>query len=132
MAGEETAATAITASVVFNAFSAATNIGAAATSATLAANDAAELTANGFLSDDSKEKLNTANTILGTIATATGVGAGVADSFKEEATALTADASAGTSASTTSPPPNYLSQADADSLDAGMPSCRDSTASWRR
>ena len=120
LAGEETAATAITASVVFNAFSAATNIGAAATSATLAANDAAELTGNGFLSDDSKEKLNTANTILGTIATATGVGAGVADSFKEEATALTADASAGASASTASPPPNYLSQADADSLDAGI------------
>ena len=55
LAGEETAATAITASVVFNAFSAATNIGAAATSATLAANDAAELTGNGFLSDDSKK-----------------------------------------------------------------------------
>ncbi len=81
IAGVEGAAEAVTAAVVFNAVSAVTNIGAAATSATLTAEDAAELAGTSFLSDTEKENLTTANTILGTIGTATGVGAGIADSL---------------------------------------------------
>ena len=65
-AGEAIADAAITATVL-NTVAVATNLGAAATSATLTANDAAELTGHGFLSSDQVNGLNAATFTLGTI-----------------------------------------------------------------
>ena len=65
-AGEVVTDAAITATVL-NTVAVATNVGAAATSATLTANDAAELTGNGFLSSDQVDELNAATFTLGTI-----------------------------------------------------------------
>jgi RHS repeat-associated protein len=111
VAGEEAAATAITASVAFNAVSAVTNLAAGATSATLAVNDAAELDGYGFLSDTAKEDLTTATTVIGSVATAAGVGAGAADLLgdADEAAAggstATADQPATTTAASAAAPP---------------------------
>jgi len=65
-AGEAITDAAITATVL-NTVAVATNVGAAATSATLTANDAAELTGHGFLSSDQVDELNAATFTLGTI-----------------------------------------------------------------
>jgi RHS repeat-associated protein len=91
-AAGEVIETAALASAVLNTVAAATNIAAGATSATLTADDAAELTGNGFLSDSEKEDLNTATFALGTIAGVAGVGASAADSFKAEESAVEAAA----------------------------------------
>lgn len=90
-AGTEVGGAAIAAAVA-NAVSFAANIGAAATSATLFADDAAALAGAGFLSDSAKEDLTTANFALGTIAGLAGAGAGVIDSFKPAAEAAAAAA----------------------------------------
>lgn len=69
--GTEVAATTV-ASAVLNSVSTATNIGAAATSATLVADDAAGLSGNNFLSAEQRQDVSTANFALGTIAGFTG------------------------------------------------------------
>ena len=111
VAGEEIATGAI-AVAALNAVSAATNIAAAGTSITLTANDAAELTGNGFLSDSQKEDLTTATTALGTIAGITGAAAGVVDSLKP----IEAAASATTGESTSS---SFLSAEEENTLTRG-------------
>jgi RHS repeat-associated protein len=101
--GEE-AATAITASVALNAVSALTNIGAAATSLTLTANDAAELSGGGFLTSTEKDNLNTASFALGAVAGITSFVAGGLDlaggaeeaASESEATASESGATAST------------------------------------
>jgi RHS repeat-associated protein len=123
-AGEEIAGAAI-ASAVLNAVSAVTNIAAAGTSAVLTADDAGALTGNSFLSDSSRENLETATFALGTVAGLTGAGAGVVDSFEpaEEAVASAAtdtdDQPAATSdtagsTTTTGRPTNLLATSEDD------------------
>jgi RHS repeat-associated protein len=75
VAGAEIATGAIV-SASLNAVTAVANIGAAATSLTLGADDAAAVSGNGFLSAGTKEKIGDASFILGNIAGFTGVAAG--------------------------------------------------------
>ena len=74
----------------------------------MTANDAAELTGHGFLSDTEEENLNTATFALGTIGGLTSAAPGIADSLSEAGTAAesaaAADPYAGVPPPTDAPP----------------------------
>ncbi len=90
-AGEEVTAAAVAGAVLTTASTLA-NAGAAATAATLTADDAAGLSGHNFLSASQRKSLQTAETSLGIIGTATGLaGAGLAGAATEGEGAATAD-----------------------------------------